>query len=76
VLQTLTEVAVELDVARFQRFDLMKLWVSSGQVGNDALLSSDQLHMSDTGYACVAHALAIGIEAAIGVEPVGASVRR
>jgi lysophospholipase L1-like esterase len=76
VLRTLADVVADLKVARFQRFGLMKQWVSSGQVGSEVLLSPDQLHMSDVGYACVARNLASAIEAATGIEQIGASVRR
>jgi len=70
VLRTLSATARELDVALFGRFALMKRWVDSGRAGQDVLLSPDQLHMSDAGYACVAHALAEAIDGAIKTGPV------
>lgn len=76
VLRILSAVAGELDVALFRRFALMKHWVESGRAGHDVLLSADQLHMSDAGYACVAHALADAIYDAVVGVPADIVVRR
>jgi lysophospholipase L1-like esterase len=64
VLDSLRKVALELRVAIFGRFAVMKHWVTTGRIGFADALRPDQLHLSDVSYACLARALADGIESA------------
>lgn len=45
-------------VGYFRRFEIMRAWERSGQLGPAALIGRDGLHMTDLGYACIAHRLA------------------
>jgi lysophospholipase L1-like esterase len=45
-------------VAVFQRFALMRHWVSSGQYQMDDIVSRDGLHLNDVSYGCIARLLA------------------
>jgi hypothetical protein len=42
----------------FQRFALMRHWVSSGQYQMDDIVSRDGLHLNDVSYGCIARLLA------------------
>jgi lysophospholipase L1-like esterase len=76
VIKILSSVAAELDVLVFRRFAMMKQWVESGSTPQAALLSPDQLHMSDFGYACIARALAVSSDGAVTAKPREMAIKR
>jgi lysophospholipase L1-like esterase len=45
-------------VGLFQRFELMREWARTGQLGTPALIGRDGLHMTDVSYGCLADRLA------------------
>jgi hypothetical protein len=47
-----------LRVAVFQRFAMMRHWVTSGKYRMEEIISRDQLHMNDASYHCIALLLA------------------
>lgn len=69
VLQTIRDVADDLGVPVFERFAVMHHWISSGQARLEDMLSSDELHMNDSSYACIARLLAKSVDAAAQATP-------
>jgi acyl-CoA thioesterase I len=57
-------VANDLNVAEFQRFAVMRHWVTSGEYRMEDVISRDQLHMNDASYHCLAHLLADSLASA------------
>jgi hypothetical protein len=53
-----------MNVAVFQRFAVMRHWISSGQYKTGEIISSDGLHMNDLRYSCLARLLAGSLVAA------------
>ena len=52
-------VAAEMNIPLIRRHDLMHRWIADGQAASEAaLMSGDDLHMNDLGYALLAHAVA------------------
>lgn len=67
IVDSIAGVANDMKVALFQRFAVMRHWVSSGQYKIEDIISSDGLHMNDVSYSCIARLLADSLVAA--VEP-------
>ena len=61
VVDSIGSVANDMNVAVFQRFAVMRHWISSGQYKVEDIISSDGLHMNDMSYSCIAHLLADSI---------------
>ena len=64
VVDAIAAVANDTNVAVFQRFAVMRHWISSGQYKIEDIVSSDGLHMNDVSYSCIAHLLADSLVAA------------
>lgn len=58
IVDTVGRVANDLKVAVFQRFAVMRHWVTSGEYRMEDIISRDQLHMNDASYHCIARLLA------------------
>ena len=63
------EVGAELDVPVIKRSTLMKAWLANRLVTYDQLFARDGLHMTDGGYALLAHDIAMEIMQDAGVDP-------
>lgn len=66
---TLRVVASDLKVAVFNRFAVMRHWVTSGQLTMEEMVSRDQLHLNDLSYGCVARLLAETLDLATLTPP-------
>lgn len=64
VVDSIAAVANDANVAVFQRFAVMRHWISSGQYKMGDIVSSDGLHMNDVSYGCIARLLASSLVAA------------
>ncbi|MEK6709421.1 MAG: SGNH/GDSL hydrolase family protein [Nitrospinota bacterium] len=69
VVAAVGQAANDLKVAVFQRFEIMRHWVSSGQHKVEDLVSRDRLHMNDVSYSCIARLLAESLDAAARAAP-------
>jgi lysophospholipase L1-like esterase len=69
IVDTLGEVSHDLKVAVFQRFAVMRHWVTSGQYRMEDVIAHDQLHMNDVSYSCIAHLLADSLTSAALATP-------
>ena len=69
IVDTLAAVGNDLQVAVFQRFAVMRYWVTHGQYTIEDLITSDQLHMTDTSYHCIARLLADSLVSAALAPP-------
>jgi acyl-CoA thioesterase I len=69
ILDTLSEVSHDLKVAVFQRFAVMRYWVTSGQYRMEDIIAYDQLHMNDASYNCIARLLADSLASAALATP-------
>jgi acyl-CoA thioesterase-1 len=58
IVDTIGRVANDSKVAVFQRFAMMRHWVTSGKYRMEEIISRDQLHMNDASYHCIALLLA------------------
>ena len=58
IVDTVRRVANDLHVAVFQRFAVMRHWVTSGQYRLEDIIARDRLHMNDASYYCIARLLA------------------
>jgi lysophospholipase L1-like esterase len=58
IVDTIGKVGNDLKVAVFQRFAVMRHWVTHGQYRIEDIITRDQLHMNDASYQCIAHLLA------------------
>jgi len=58
VVDSIAAVANDTNVAVFQRFAVMRHWISSGQYSIQDIISSDGLHMNNVSYSCIARLLA------------------
>ena len=67
IVDSISAVAHDMNVAVFRRFAVMRYLISSGQYKMEDIISSDGLHMNDVSYSCIARLLADSIAAA--VEP-------
>ena len=65
VVDSITTVANDTNVAVFHRFAVMRHWISSGQYRIEDIISSDGLHMNDVSYSCIARLLADSLAAAV-----------
>ena len=54
----IAEIAKSTQVGLFRRFDIMKEWDRTRQLAPASTIGLDGLHMTDTGYACLANRLA------------------
>lgn len=63
LISSIRALANDLKVGLFQRFAVMRHWVSSGGTHIEAVISKDRLHMNDASYACIARLLADGVSA-------------
>jgi acyl-CoA thioesterase I len=64
IVDSISAVAHDMNVAVFRRFAVMRHLISSGQYKMEDIISSDGLHMNDVSYNCIAHLLADSIAAA------------
>jgi acyl-CoA thioesterase I len=64
IVHSIGAVADEMKVAVFQRFAIMRHWISSGQYKIEDIISNDGLHMNDVSYSCIARLLADSLVAA------------
>jgi acyl-CoA thioesterase-1 len=64
IVDSISAVAHDMNVAVFRRFAVMQHLISSGQYKMEDIISSDGLHMNDVSYSCIAHLLADSIAAA------------
>jgi lysophospholipase L1-like esterase len=69
IVNTIGKVANDLQVAVFQRFAVMRYWVTNGQYKIEDLITRDQLHMNDMSYQCIAHLLADSLASAALATP-------
>lgn len=59
------EVAAELNVPLFKRYDTMTAWAKAGHMTQEEILGVDGLHMVDASYRCLAVLVADGIAKAL-----------
>jgi len=64
VVDSIAAVANDTNVAVFQRFAVMRHWISSRQYKIEDIVSSDGLHMNNLSYSCIARLLADSLVAA------------
>src|SRR5262245_6233321 len=64
IVDSITAMAHDMNVAVFRRFTVMRYLISSGQYKMEDIISSDGLHMNDLSYSCIAGLLADSIAAA------------
>ena len=64
IVDSISAVAHDMNVAVFRRFAVMRYLISSGQYKMEDIISSDGLHMNDVSYSCIARLLADSIAAA------------
>jgi acyl-CoA thioesterase-1 len=69
IVNTIGKVGNDLKVAVFQRFAVMRHWVTHGHYRIEDLITRDQLHMNDASYHCIAHILADSLAAAALATP-------
>jgi acyl-CoA thioesterase I len=69
IVDTIRKVSNDLQVAVFQRFAVMRYWVTSGQYSLDDIITRDQLHMNDVSYHCIARLLADSLASAALATP-------
>jgi acyl-CoA thioesterase-1 len=69
IVDTIGKVSYDLQVAVFQRFAVMRYWVTSGQYSIDDIIARDQLHMNDVSYHCIARLLADSLASAALATP-------
>ncbi len=69
IVDTIGKVSTDLQVAVFQRFAVMRYWVTNGQYSIDDIITRDQLHMNDVSYHCIAHLLADSLASAALTTP-------
>src|SRR6266700_954250 len=69
IVDTIEKVSNDLQVAVFQRFAVMRYWVTSGQYSIDDIIVRDKLHMNDVSYRCIAHLLADSLASAALATP-------
>jgi lysophospholipase L1-like esterase len=76
MVKLLAEVAKDLHVGVFRRFDLMRRWKQEEGIAFSTFLSKDELHMNDWSYACVGKVLAAAIAEAATRPPAAVSAQR
>ena len=64
IVDSISAVAHDMNVAVFRRFAVMRHLISSGQFKMEDIISSDGLHMNDVSYNCIARLLGDSIAAA------------
>jgi lysophospholipase L1-like esterase len=69
IVNILAKLGDDLQVAVFHRFAVMQQWVTKGQYSIEDLIIRDQLHMSDTGYTCIAQLLSRSLVSAVLATP-------
>jgi acyl-CoA thioesterase I len=69
IVGTIGRVANDLKVAVFQRFAVMRHWVTSGEYRMEDIIARDQLHMTDASYHCIARLLADSLASAALATP-------
>jgi acyl-CoA thioesterase-1 len=65
ILAMISRVARETDSALFHRYRLMKAWAARMGDGYAGMVDTDQLHMTDSSYRCMAGALARSVQTAV-----------
>ena len=65
VVDSIAAVADDTNVAVFPRFAVMRHLISSGQYKIEDIISSDDLHMNDVSYSCIAGLLAGSLVTAV-----------
>lgn len=63
LIASMGAIANDLKVGLFQRFAVMRHWVSSGKTRIEDVVSRDRLHMNDASYRCIARLLADSVTA-------------
>lgn len=69
IVDSIRAVASDLKVGVFQRFAVMRHWVTSGRHRMEEIVARDQLHMNDVSYGCIARLLADSLAAAARATP-------
>jgi acyl-CoA thioesterase-1 len=69
IVNTISAVGNDLKVAVFQRFAVMRYWVTNSQYRIEDLITRDQLHMNDASYHCIARLLADSLASAALATP-------
>jgi acyl-CoA thioesterase-1 len=69
IVDAIGRVAKDLKVALFQRFAVMRHWVTSGEYRMEDIISRDQLHMTHVSYRCIANLLADSLASAALATP-------
>lgn len=69
IVNTIGTVGNDLKVAVFQRFAVMRHWVTKGQYRIEDIITRDQLHMNDASYHCIARLLADSLASAALATP-------
>lgn len=72
---TIAQVAQEQRIGLFHRFALMRDWLDSKTFAEKDIIATDELHMTDVSYVCVARALAAGIADAVRATPVPMAIQ-
>jgi acyl-CoA thioesterase I len=71
IVDSISAMAHDMNVAVFRRFAVMRHLISSGQYKTEDIISSDGLHMNDVSYSCIARLLADSVVAAVELETDG-----
>jgi lysophospholipase L1-like esterase len=69
IVNTIGALGNDMKVAVFQRFAVMRYWITHSQYKIEDLITRDQLHMNDTSYYCIAHLLADSLASAVLATP-------
>lgn len=65
ILKMMQRLRTSTSTALFHRYRLMKVWAAAMGAGYATMVASDQLHMTDASYRCMADALATALRSAI-----------
>lgn len=65
LIDATADLANDLRVGLFQRFEVMRHWISSGKTRIEDVISRDRLHMNDASYRCIARLLADSVSTAV-----------
>ena len=68
MVDLISDIAHEKHINLFRRFALMRYWHETSGVPFETFLSSDQLHMNDWSYGCIARYLGAAISEAVSIE--------
>jgi acyl-CoA thioesterase-1 len=71
ILRMMERLSVSTHTALFHRYRLMKAWASVLGSGYARMVATDQLHMTDASYRCMAGALAASLQGAVRTQAAG-----